>query len=376
MVRSTFSPARAWRPAVVARLARTLGGITHIMRIHRLTESRYADRMLEGQLRFGRARYYQMQEAVFADESIGDKLECVFHAIVNAEIDTSQGVTSTQQNLAAMGFLNISGNSRVTISNSQIYRELDCYLSCWTTVDNPTLDGVGSTYDCRVTAKGAKTLRHLLWARGTVQPDGLPVPSQFRSLASGRVYYEPMEYDVAETTLPSPNPFRKRLKYRNQSEYRLVLFPTASLGLDFITVNCPEAASLLSIAHLPKPTQATAELSRTEVGDFSNSLDSIVRDSMNLQKELDRRYDQQLDQIRLLPHSSVAMQTYKAVNEAKLSEQRQLEHDFDRRHLQTLRRRLFEARREPHDERLDKAIAREQGSSRLIQIYTMSQAFR
>jgi hypothetical protein len=29
VVRSTFSPARAWRPAVVARLARTLGGATH-----------------------------------------------------------------------------------------------------------------------------------------------------------------------------------------------------------------------------------------------------------------------------------------------------------------------------------------------------------
>ena len=37
MVRSTFSPARAWRPAVVARLARTLGVTTAIHAPNRAT---------------------------------------------------------------------------------------------------------------------------------------------------------------------------------------------------------------------------------------------------------------------------------------------------------------------------------------------------
>ncbi len=342
------------------------------MRIHRLTELRFADGLLEGQFRFGRARYYQMQEVVFADESIGDKLECVSHTTVNADIDTSQGVSPTQSNLAAMGFLNVSGNSRVTISNSQVYRELDCYISCWTTIEDPTLDGAGSTYDCRVTASGGKTLSHLLWAHGTLRPTGHSIQAQFRSLVSGRVYYEPLEYDVAETALPSPNPFRKRLKYSNQFEYRLVLFPTTTIGSDFITVDCPEAASLLNLARLPKRTSATGENSAADARDTSKLLDSLVQEWVSRQKELDRKYDDQLDQIRLISHSSGAVQAYKAVIEAKRAEQIQLEHNFDQSHLRTLRRLLFEARREPHDERLDKAIARGQGSSRLIHIYMMS----
>lgn len=342
------------------------------MQIHRLTNAPFAQQLSNGCIRFGRARYYQMQEVVFADESIGDKLECVSHMTVNTVIDTTQEPTSTQVNLAKMGILSVSGNSRVTFSDTQIYKEVDCYISCWTTIANPPLKGVGADYDSRVTAAGAKTLCQYLWSHGKLQSDGLPVSTKFHSLRSGRVYYEPMNHDVAENPLPAPNPFRKRLKYSDQHEYRLVIFPKYNLGVDFITITCPEATNMLSVTQLSDTSAHANDPSHCSPHDRIHSLTAIVEEWKNRQSALDSKYEMALHGVRSQPFGDDAAHTFKAIFDAKLEEQRRLEKDFDLKHLASLRRHLFEVRCEPYNERLDKAIARGQGGAQLIRMYLMS----
>jgi hypothetical protein len=217
----------------------------------------HAEAMLKGSFRFGRMRYYQMLEVVFDDDSIGDVEEGLSSATVSVTINEENSNSPIVKNLA--NFIKVSGTSQVELENATFIHQTDCYICCWSTTKSPDLSGAGSSYDTCVTSSGAKSLAHYLSRFGVERESGLPLTELFGRIAAGRVHYHDSTHDLSNNPLPNGNPFRKRKKYQNQSEYRIVLFPKQPLNLDFVMIDCSSASSLLSAESITLKTAVKSQ---------------------------------------------------------------------------------------------------------------------
>ncbi len=341
------------------------------MQIHRLLTQSHSELLLRGSFRFGRLRYYQMLEIVFEDESIGDAQEGVASVVLSTNIAPGNTDDPVRANLAKGGFIHVTGNSSIEIRNTTFRNEVDCFVCCWSTSATPELSGTGSAYDTRVTATGAKSLAHYLNRFAVERDSGSKLTELFMPVAARRVQYCDAVHDMATEPLPSGDPFRKRARYRHQSEYRLVLEPKVTIAADFVHIECPQASELLKSSPIERsqvanPIPATQPKSAEY---FQQILSSIFAAWEKLQQALMNREKLESSGYRNITRGSCDAATWPADPVASLTRRNAALAEFDRVQLKDLRRCLFELRKPPLNEALDRALAQGASSERLIHLY-------
>jgi len=342
------------------------------MQIHRLLTKTHSESLLRGSFRFGRLRYYQMMEIVFADESIGDAQEGTVSALVSTNITPDNTGDPVRASLAKSSFIHVDENASIEIRNATFRNEVDCFVCCWSTSATPDLSGTGSAYDTRVTAAGAKSLAHYLNSLGVERESGSKILELFAPIASGRVQYRDLVHDMATGPLPSGDQFRKRTRYRHQSEYRLVLIPRATIAADYVYIECPQAAELLKSAPVKRSQAVALNASPTPPGDeyFQQMFSSILAVWRQLQRELANNDYLAFSASR----STLDVAAWRADQDASLARRTAALAEFDHVHLKNLRKCLFALRKPPLNEALDRALARGASSDRLISRYEHQQS--
>lgn len=342
------------------------------MQIHRLLSKDHSESLLRGSFRFGRLRYYQMLEVVFEDESIGDAQEGSVSSVLSASITPDHVDDPVRTNLERSGFITVKGNASVEIRDATFTNEVDCFVCCWSTSTAPDLSGTGSAYDTCVTAAGAKSLTHYLNKFGVERESGSKILELFDPIESRRVQYHDSAHNMATGPLPSGNPFRKRSRYRHQAEYRLVLIPRAKIAADFVYIDCHQAAELLSST--PVGRSQTAAFTATDkpagASYYEQLLAAILEEWRQCQDALATKNDLPLATHQATNGSGFdAIAAWRADCEAWQARRNAALAEFDRVHLKSLRRCLFELRTAPFNEHLDRALAHGASSDRLIRLY-------
>ena len=337
------------------------------MQIHRLLTEPHAKSLLQGSFRFGRLRYYQMLENVFADESIGDAQEGAVTASLSVNITPENMNDPIRINLEKSGFIKVSGNSSVEIHNATLRNEIDCFVCCWSTSPTPNLSGTGSGYDTSVTATGAKSLAHYLNNLGVERESGSKIPDLFFPIVAGRVQYGNFDYDMTNGPLPSGNPFQKRTRYQYQSEYRLVLRPRKTIDSDFVTIECPQAAELLKSASIKSSQVAMTNTFQTT--EYLEELEELLFSILAAWHELEFNKDLWLQPRIKANQKAFAAETWRADVEKSQAIRTEAMAKFDHMHLNDLQRCLFELRKPPFNDALDLALAHGASSDRLIHLY-------
>lgn len=338
------------------------------MQIHRIISKDYVPQLLQGAFRFVRLRYYRMLEVVFEDSSIGDAHEGVASTVVTTTISPESYSDPVHQNLVKSGVISVSGNSRIEIKDMTIRNEIDCFVSCWSTSQTPDLAGGGVAYDACVTCKGAKSLAYYLGNYGVERESGKGVRELFRPIASGRVQYLDLQHDFAKGPMPSGEPFRKRTRYRQQSEYRFVFVPLEPINRDFLWVDCQKASELLKETPFQRAANTAADVAAASkpVEDYQQTLDVLLRKWRNLQSQLSVQDDLEREAFRVDRNSAFDAQKWRAIVDASFARRKAVQAEYDRDHLKQLRRCLFELRKPPLNDCLDRALARGELSERLI----------
>lgn len=330
------------------------------MKLYKMMKAPYAKSLVEtGDFMFRRLRYYRMLEAVFGDPSIGDIEEGVTSATVSAEIGPHNRDTKVSKNILASARINAStaGNATVTMSNVKINNTNDNYfVYCFSMVANPDLSYTGSSYDAKITLARATALKHYLNTFGTEKSTGTAVTSMFDPIQARPVVYDDFQYDAALGPLPAGDPFRKRKRYKNQSEYRFALNPRQTILKDSVVISCPRARELLSFDSLPVALHPEQE--RKDKQYYKDLLDSILNSW--------KYYSDQCSHLEF-PNPKIEGQVsrYMELKSKIIAE-------FDEHHRTDLLRCLFELRKEPYDDRLDSALARAAESDHLIRMYNFS----
>lgn len=349
------------------------------MQIYRLIENKYAQSLLRGEFRFVRLRVYQMREIVFEDDSIGDVEEGAASSKFGFEFTPESQGAPIRKTLEEKGLMKVSGGSRVDAKTISIRSEVDCFVSCWSVSSKPDLSGVGSRYDTCVTASDAVTLAHLLYTQGVEFETGQSVGSVFLPIRFDEVDYLDREFDIAAGVLPSGDPFVKRRKYSKQAEYRFVLFPRSPVNADAVTVKCPTATALLSSrAVTPTCVEKVFDHPERISAHWRSELDMLVESWRVLQTKLHEEDERGMAGIRHLFQSQVgsdrgafhavraAATAVHAVQEASMARRREAISEFDRLHLMRLRRCLFELRKSPYNDLLDRLLAHGHTSEQLM----------
>lgn len=341
------------------------------MQIHRLLTKAHSESLLRGSFRFGRLRYYQMLEVVFEDESIGDAQEGVVSAMLSVNITPDNADDPVRLNLAKSHFISVSGNARVEIENATFRNELDCFVCCWSTSATPDLSGTGAAYDTCVTASGAKSLTYYLNNFGVERESGSKILDMFAPIASGRVQYHDYAHDMATGPLPSGDPFQKRTRHRHQAEYRLVLIPRTLIAADFVYVECHPAAELLSSGPVGRSQTVAFNATTPPEGAeyFDQLLSSILEAWRRLQQALATNDDLGFNVYPATHRGVFDAAVWRANREASNARRTAALAEFDHVHLKKLRRCLFELRRPPFNEALDRALAHGAASDRLIRLH-------
>jgi hypothetical protein len=345
------------------------------MQIHRLLTKNHAESLLQGSFRFGRLRYYQMLEIVFEDESIGDAQEGTVSAVVNAIITSDNTNDPVRASLEKSGIISVSQNSSIEFRNSTFNNEIDCFVSCWSTLATPDLTGTGSTYDTCVTAAGAKSITHYLNSLGVERESGSNILELFDPIVSKRMQYYDVAHDMATGPLPGGDPFRKRTRYQHQAEYRLVLVPRTKIAADFVHIECPQATEFLSSTPIERSPDVAPNPPDLHPGVeyFQQLLSSILAAWHRIQNELTISDDQAFRANCVASRSAFDAAVWRAVQDASLARRTVALAEFDHVHLKNLRRCLFELRCMPLNESLDRALAHGASSERLIRVYERRQ---
>lgn len=309
-----------------------------------------------------------MLEVVFEDSSIGDAHEGTTSTVINTTISSENYGDPIHKNLAKSGIISVSGNSRIEIKDMTIRNETDCFVSCWSTSQTPHLAGVGLTYDACVTCGGAKSLAHYLGKYGIDRESGKAVRDLSRTLASGRVQYLDLQHDFATGPIPSGDPFRKRTRYRQQSEYRFVLVPLKPINTDVLWVDCPQATELLRETPIERTADATADAATVpnQIEDYQQVLDVLIQEWQDMQRQLSLKDDLEREASWAARNRAFDAQVWRAMMDASMARRQAAQADYDRRHLKQLRRCLFELRKPPLNDWLDRALARGASSEGLI----------
>lgn len=336
------------------------------MQIYRLMEKEHSGSLLRGSFRFGRLRYYQMREVVFEDESIGDAQEGVVSAApVTAIFTDGEAIDTASTNLAKSGFIDYQGGTAMFFGTT-FTKEIDCFVSSWSTSATPDLSGAGAAYDTCVIAAGAKSLAYYLSNLGVESKSRSRIQELFKPILARRVQYQDSTYNFSECPLPDADPFRKRTRYRYQSEYRLLLIPRTAISADFVTIDCPQAAHLLR--SVPVQPSQVAELNAPAVPSdtsyYQKLLSSILEAWWQLQGQLNLD-----DRTRLATDSDLDAVAWRTSRDAWLIHRTAVLAEFDRTYLKKLRRCLYELRKAPLNEFLDRVLARGASSDGLISAY-------
>lgn len=345
------------------------------MQIHRLLTKEYAEYHLRGSFRFGRLRYYQMLEIVFEDQSIGDAQEGTISTVFDAKLTPENKGEPIWENLAKSGIVLSGENPSIHIRNTTITSEIDCFVCCWSTSASPDLSGTGSTYDTRVIAAGAKSLAYYLNTSGVERESGSKVLELFYPILSRRVQYSDSVPDLAAGPMPRGDPFRKRLRYAKQAEYRLVLIPRETISADFVHIECRQAAELLRSAPVERAETVTQKSATKRLG--AEYYQQLLSSILAAWKQFDQEFAINGDLGFRVPQSTgrgiIDVQAWREKQEEAYARRTAALAEFDKAHLKNLQRCLFELRTPPLNEALDRALASGKSSDWLIRHYERQQ---
>ncbi|MBB3234534.1 hypothetical protein [Phyllobacterium endophyticum] len=254
--------------------------------------------LLEGSFKFGRLKKYRLMEAITGDQWIGDKNEGVQTTVINVVIGDEPN-SELADALSASGHIRIDGQAtNVSVSETCIIEEFDCFAFCFSHGDLSALCSSMSdpkrgdfSYDGCVEILDPDALVQLILSHGICL--GKPVSELFVVDAKHVTYEDEVEHDFRTDLKISPgNPFQKSLLYKDQCEVRIVLVPKEGPILkDDIVVSivgalCPVASIDISGNVNAASLEKTQEVLNPNEQDCIASLKSLISDWNKVKGEI------------------------------------------------------------------------------------------
>jgi hypothetical protein len=212
------------------------------MGIYKFCENRWLKSTLGGRFSFGRLAYYRLLEQVFGTPFIGDRLEGA--TVVNSGHFATPLRPADLEALRRVGLV-LQGLDNVVVRNSTLQSNIDCFVLSLAQGELPALEhvfggnlGYSSGYNCSIEILDLNIFIHRL---GETSFRGKPVKEQF-VLHYGPVEYRDVEFLASDGEPPPPSVFVKRPFFKEQSEFRIALFPKDPIEKDrlIIDIDLPE----------------------------------------------------------------------------------------------------------------------------------------
>ena len=249
---------------------------------YKFLDKKYVSSTIEGSLKFGRLRYYQLLEIMTGDQWIGDRNEGVARTKVTATLQEGNPEHAVLlDRLSKTGF-KLGPGSSAELRDVTIRNELDCFVFCVSEGELAQLAASMSAperaqyaYDSCLQLRDPQEIMQRLWAQGFV--DGQPLPALFKSLHFGQVSYDWAERDLGDGPAASGDPFVKSSRYTEQRERRFVLVPNATIEQDGVFVQCAAISDLLVEVNrgLPARTHTPGEFDNVSENSLLEEIRSI-----------------------------------------------------------------------------------------------------
>jgi hypothetical protein len=335
------------------------------MEIYRFTRKAWAEQLCGGSLRFGRLKYYQLLEAVFNDAAVGDRHEG--KASTKIDFDPSGGPSDSEIYDRIIDTGAIVGPMGSWVASGNIFtREVDSFISCWSTKSDNGIEGMGADYDSRVALDDPQAFADAIWESGVEMVSGSPVSTLFHRIEHGIVHYSARTFDITKEAAGEPSVFIKRPDYQSQAEYRFALFPKDKIARDNVVISCPRAGDLLHMTYLGE-SPGTGE--KSDYFDPATVLADIVSRFAALTNVLRERQDIKLKAVQVIPVTEEVVANWQAVMAACNEYEADKKMEFDKSHRPKLLKALFALRREnAPNEGLDRAILQEYPTSILLKL--------
>jgi hypothetical protein len=220
------------------------------MEAFKFLSEKHVENLRAGNFRLGRLRYFQLLELAFGDTSIGDANEG--KQVTRVDVPASGAERATMlERLKDCGAMDLGGVTDAIVQGCRVVSQADGFVLCCSVGDLAALTAELTTgsngvqpYDacvriCDVDALASEFVN-------TAQlDDGRALGEAFECLGKGVVRYDAAEADMRDGPAAPADPFRKRVRYRAQSEYRFFFKPRKAIERDFLFIHCPGAARLL-----------------------------------------------------------------------------------------------------------------------------------
>jgi hypothetical protein len=223
------------------------------MMLYKFLDRRHVASLVRGTFKFGRLRYYRLLEQVTGDGWIGDRREGVAVTVLRAaKVDSSDpNDQEMRARLEAAGVIEMAPGNVVHLENVTIINSIDCFVLCFSIGNLEGLvkhmsskDRGKYAYDACVSLTDADELEKRLWREGRVGEKRLD--ELFTGIRADKVRYgDWIEGDLGTHPASIGDPFFKGDKYRDQAEWRFVLYPRQQIEKDSVFVHCMAAGELL-----------------------------------------------------------------------------------------------------------------------------------
>jgi len=209
------------------------------MGFYRFMASRYMDKTLGGELRLTSLSYYRLMERLWGNEWIGDNQEGqAFTTIDHLDLPAGQDVDGARGKLEAARLISGSEvdlkiNGLTIISEENGFILSFAYGDLHTLKDEMLRDG----YDSCVRFQCIESLACNMYQSG-VDGSGRKISDFFLAPVVSCVSYKVNEHNLRDVDgVVSGSAFAKRVKYKEQNEFRIFFALKAPMDVDFVEVS-------------------------------------------------------------------------------------------------------------------------------------------